>query len=376
MNFDPIDIAKKHIEKLKEYRTKLPPSSIKRALCDPHSKRLPRYCGLTVHFATGGCPYRCSYCYIYDMGYTTEPRPYPLAPEELAFAILSNKNFISGRYGTLLAVGSVTEPFLYEDLAISYIKELSKLENPIQFSTKKFLTKTTTKILSGIKAPICPLVTIVTIEYVDVLEPYAPSIDLRLKTIENLKDAGLRVFLFLRPIIIGINYKEAFKIIDLISEYNIDGVVIGSFRITQRIYRKLRNLGLNLEKALSRVNQKLLSKYKHKQFTVPLTRKEKNALISYIRRRNLIPFKSACCANSYNAGVICPSICYETNFCTQCPNQCSSQEPPGIEKVEKALRILGLSIKISKRKRGIYTDKKFVKLVQTLSRRIAMPHKP
>ncbi|MEM4497864.1 MAG: radical SAM protein, partial [Nitrososphaerota archaeon] len=39
---------------------------------DPHARRLPRPCGLTVH--TGlGCKFGCLYCYIYDMGFSRAP---------------------------------------------------------------------------------------------------------------------------------------------------------------------------------------------------------------------------------------------------------------------------------------------------------------
>ena len=139
MSFDPIELVERHIKLVKNYEKKLTEKSKKKAMEDPHSKRKPRYCGLTVHFAVGGCPYRCSYCYIYDMGFGPSASPYPLEPEELVYAILKNRNFISGRYGTLIAVGSVTEPFLFEEKALRFLEELVKLENPIQFSTKKYI---------------------------------------------------------------------------------------------------------------------------------------------------------------------------------------------------------------------------------------------
>ena len=359
---------------LETYRKKLTEHSKITALNDSHSYRTPRYCGLTVHFATGGCPYRCSYCYIYDMGFGYRARPYPLNPEELVFAILNNKNFVSGRYGTLIAVGSVTEPFLFEDTAIGFLEELSKLGNPIQFSTKKYLNHSLANKISELPTSISALVSITTIDNVDVLEPYAPSVDKRLGTIYNLSSAGVSTCLFLRPIIVGVNDSEIPKIIDLAIEHGARCVVIGSFRITYHIYTRLKKLGVNLDKIEARINVKALRKRPKTQYVVPLKRKEKARIIRVIRNKGAIPFLSACCANSYSASVICPSICFETNYCTSCPNDCRHAERPEVSDVLDSLRILGLDVNVVEKKGKLFVDRgDLIHLIRVLSRRLTYP---
>jgi len=348
LSFDPVELAYRHIRMQQRYEELLTEEQKQKALRDSHSKRKPRFCGLTVHFTVDGCPYRCSYCYTHDMGLSTKPRPNPLSPEELTYAILANRYFVSGRYGTLIAIGAISEPFIFPERAISYLQELSMLGNPIQFSTKSYLSSSYANEISRLPAPINPLVTIVTTDLVDILEPYAPSVDKRLETIRNLSSAGLKTCLFLRPIIVGVNYREAKNIMELAYESGAQCVIIGSFRITYRIYLQLKNLGLDLEEVERRINTKYLRKNPRKQHTIPLTTEEKRKLILLARKIGLTPFKSACCGNSSNANVICPSVCFETGFCTHCQNRCWERKRPELDAVREALRILGITAEIKK----------------------------
>ncbi|MCR8473392.1 MAG: radical SAM protein [Crenarchaeota archaeon] len=368
--FDPVELAFYHNETLKKYEEKLSEEQKQKALKDPHARRYPRPCGFTVHLVVG-CPFDCTYCYIYDMNFDRTPKPVQLKPDELVYSLLKNPNFISGRWGSLIAIGSISEPFIFPELALDYLRELSMLGNPMQFSTKSYLSRSYSETLSHIKTTLNPLVTIVTIELTDILEPKAPSVDKRLETIRNLSSAGFKVSLFLRPIIAGVNYEEAETILKLAHEAGANAVIIGSFRITYRIYMRLKELGLNLRELEGRVNMRKLRKMPSKQFTVPLTQKERSKLILLAREIGLTPFKSACCSNSSNAGVTCPSICFETGFCTKCPNMCQERPRPAVARVKEALRILGLTVCIeNSNDRILISDRKYRSLVQVLSRRL------
>lgn len=101
----------------------------------------PRPCGLTIHTGVG-CSYGCIYCYVPDMGFPMRPRGYSLKPLQLAYSVAINPYVISTVNGTMLALGSVTEPFMKETLedTLRYIYVLSKsLGNPMQISTKASL---------------------------------------------------------------------------------------------------------------------------------------------------------------------------------------------------------------------------------------------
>ncbi|RLG74264.1 MAG: radical SAM protein, partial [Thermoprotei archaeon] len=72
-----------------ELENRLPSRSVLRARRDPHAKRRPRPCGITIH-PGHGCPLKCLYCYIYDMGFTDKVVAYPLEPLELVYALAIN----------------------------------------------------------------------------------------------------------------------------------------------------------------------------------------------------------------------------------------------------------------------------------------------
>lgn len=273
------------------------------ALRDYHAKRRPRPCGMTVH--TGiGCDYMCSYCYIIDMGFKWGVKPYPLSGLELVYALASNPFFVPGPNGTLIAIGSVTEPFLEKtrEKTFEYIEAISKfLGNPIQFSTKSRLSIDEAKRLRSLDPGISPLVTIVTMKYNKVLEPKAPSPEERLETIENLARAGLKPILFYRPIIPGISEKEYREVLEKAKKSGAIGVVAGSLRITKRILTLLHNIGFNTDEILRRARKLPRGAEQVDIDTTDIKKK----ILDYARSIGLETFPMACMANIYTHNKIC-----------------------------------------------------------------------
>ncbi len=299
--FDEINALKEEIRD--RLSRKLSKKEIREAVHDPHAHRRPRPCGLTVH--TGiGCPLRCAYCYIYDMGFQHNIRQYPLSPEQLVYALASNPYFIPGRNGTLIAMGSVTEPFLPQtkDLSIKYIEAITKyLGNPIQFSTKMYINKRDAWRIADIDPDISPLITIITIKHRAELEPYAPLPELRFRAIENLSEAGLKPILFYRPIIPGIAEEEYEEILVRAKAAGAIGVVAGGLRVTKNILSRLSEKGVPVKQILRRMTGPL-----HDNEQVPV-------MVSDIKMRikdkalslGLIFFSQACMANIYTHGMYC-----------------------------------------------------------------------
>jgi len=317
------------------------------AINDPHSKRKPRPCGITVH--TGiGCPNACVYCYIQDMGFTFRKAvPYRLKGKEFVYALINNPYFIPGVGGTYLAFGSITDPFNKDikSKTLEYMLAISKyLRNPMQFSTKEYISQEEAEMLRNISTNVSPLITIVTLRKWKRLEPNALRPELRLESIRNLRKAGFYPFLFLRPLIPGINEDEIDDILQEAKEYGAIGVVVGGFRVTKNILYRLRKAGFNVKDILERVNTRRLSN--RKQINLSL-RDIKVRTLMIAKERGLRGVLSACCAMTYVINrqgytLPCANICFTGRMCTSpiyCNNQCGKKLPDiNEEDVKTALR--------------------------------------
>jgi len=323
--YDPITVLDEKEELLKELEKIANDTSIKKAKEDFHANRIPRSCGITVHPGLG-CPNNCLYCYLIDFGSKfQDPKPYRLNGFELCLSLLYNKWFVPGKMGTFIAVGSVCEPFhpIFYKKTIDYLKSFAKyLENPLQISTKMFLNADQVhEIIEAVdRQPLNPLVTIITIKEAKKLEPNAPPPDKRFETISNLRDAGLKPVLFLRPIIPEITDKELEQILESASDAGAAGVVVGSLRISRKILKRLKKTHVNLHSIKKRI-----TKIKQKQIYLKTTDLKEEAL-KIAKEFKLLPFRSACCANAFNAAVLCANVCWTTKFCTNCPNNCKRKE--------------------------------------------------
>ncbi len=293
--------AKEELKRMLE--KELSPRERLEAVRDHHAHRPPRPCGMTIH--TGiGCPLRCTYCYIEDMGFPWSVKPYPLTGKQLVYALLNNPSFIPGRDGTLIAIGSVTEPFLPQTLnkALEYIENIAViLGNPIQFSTKMILDRSIARKLASLDPGISPLVTIITINHHRELEPHAPPPGMRFRTIKNLADEGLKPILFYRPIIPGIAEEEYEYILEEAKDNGAVGIVAGTLRVTPLILKRLGEAGISIKPILERLPRKPRL---HEQ--VPIRAGDiKRMIMNYAGKIGLIPFPEACMANLYTHGRIC-----------------------------------------------------------------------
>ncbi len=276
-------------------------SSIERAIRDGHAKRRPRPCGMTIH--TGiGCPLACLYCYIYDMGFPPSITPYPLSGLELLYALVVNPYVALGPGGTLMAIGSVTEPFLPETRvkALEYVQALSRLGNPIQISSKTTLSNGDIEVLRQSGKTLNFLVTIVCLRNYERLEPKAPDPFSRIETMRRLVRAGISTTLFLRPIIPGFSDKDAEDLLNLVLGAGVRTVVLGTLRITKGIYARLKAIGVPLNGRLPRPPERLSKEQ------LPIKARDLKEKIAKIAERlGFRVYEAACGANIESAGLAC-----------------------------------------------------------------------
>ena len=286
--------------------SKLSEEERREALRDSHARRRPIPCGMTIH--TGiGCRLGCLYCYVPDMGFPMKPRPYPLTGLQLVYALLSNPYFIPGPAGTLLAFGSVTEPFLEEtrERALEYLEATWRwLRNPQQISTKVPLWgEWLDRFLEASDPRISVLVSMSTLRYARVLEPAAPSPEERLEWIRTLSEKGVHVTLFLRPIIPGVTEKELDEIMRRAAEAKARAVIVGSLRVTPGILRRLEASGVvPVEELRRRLPRQ--PRDSRDQVTLKMTDLKRLAAEA-ARRHGLRVLPSSCSANIESHGLSC-----------------------------------------------------------------------
>ncbi len=298
------------------------------ALNDHHAAKPPVHCGLTIHSVVG-CTFRCVYCYSPDMGFSiTKAQPYALSGEELAYALLHNEFYLPGLKGTYLAFGSIGEPLHPNSLyrTFEYIEVFSRLlHNPLQLSTKTAVNKEIARRLAEVsRRSLNPLVSVVTLNCHDVLEPGAPAPLKRLEGVKFMREAGLQPMLFLRPLLPGFE-QEVPELLEAAKKYGAVAAVFGSLRVTPDILARLKSAGVDVAPILSRVKRELKAGV---QVSVP-SGDLKSYAVEEARKVGLIPLLSACCANTLNlylslgVRIPCAGLDFvEGHFCTRCPVGC------------------------------------------------------
>ncbi len=280
----------------------------RKSVRDWHAKRRPIACGLTVHTGVG-CPLQCRYCYIYSMGFPRKIDKYPLEPQEVVYAILSNPWFVPGRYGTFLALGSVTEPFhpKTESYTLELIRLIRKyLGNPTQLSTKMSVDIETVESIKRSHPNISILYSVTTLSYSSIVEPYVPSPLNRFKSMNRFVKLGIHTTLFVRPVLPGVTDVEIRRILELALENGVDRVVYGTLRVNKDILDSLLSMGIE------KLNHELSIRLPRKD----LTRRQEYIKAGDVKTRivreaidmGLKVFPSACSANIDADGSSC-SIC-------------------------------------------------------------------
>ncbi len=284
---------------------------------DPHSRRKPRPCGLTIHPALG-CSFGCVYCYVPTMGFRGKPRTYRLSGEQLAYALSLNPYFLPTIHGTLIAVGSVTEPFMNDEVSSKTIEYIGCLKrfygNPIQVSTKAVLKHDALlKLREACMGDLSLLASVSTLKLDWKLEPGAPRAVDRIKLLREALKVGLDSRLFIRPIIPGVTDLEYKFILEKALEEGVPGVVAGSLRVNREIIDKLARAGVPVSAVLSRLKSRVLG---DEQVAIDC-RDVKRRILSEARRLGLEVHEAACSA----------SIAAHKLWCNKCSyGPCGSEE--------------------------------------------------
>ncbi|MEM1697518.1 MAG: hypothetical protein QXG48_02570 [Thermofilaceae archaeon] len=301
-----------------------------RARSDYHAKKYPVHCGATVHSVLG-CTFQCVYCYLPDMGVSfARAQPYALSGEEMVLALASNPFFLPGLHGTYIALGSLGEPLhpVGAWRTLEYVEVFARyLHNPLQLSTKAVVSEEVARRLGGVSgAPVNPLVTIIALKNWSKLEPAAPNPESRLESIFILRKARLFPMLFLRPLIPGLE-EEVIEVMREAKKRGAVATVLGSLRVTASTIVRLKKLGIDVDRILSRLRRPPEGRA---QLSVPMN-DVKRRLAEEAKTLGIVPLYSACCANTLNVylrtgnRIPCAGLDFiDGRFCAGCPVDCRS----------------------------------------------------
>ncbi|CAE7331530.1 unnamed protein product [Symbiodinium sp. KB8] len=289
--------------------SELGPHSVRKARRDQHARRQPIACGVQI-ISGHSCSYACRYCYIQDWYPFIEPTPTQMSGQEVLLSLLSNPNWIPSR--DFIILGDVCDPF-HPNLAVrtmEYIRAAAPLGSPIQFSTKSGIGRPVCEQLrqwsETFQCPINALVTITTIRHVQDLEPNAPSIQTRLDTIRALSAAGLSVFVFMRPLLPG-SCEDFSEVLHAAKACGAEGVVVGSLRVSRKIYRRLRqSKTVDIETVDQQLREKGMEPSSLTEEQVDIQDEPlRAAVVSQASALGLLAVRRACCANAIGSQMPC-----------------------------------------------------------------------
>jgi len=272
---------------------------------DEHAHRPPRPCGMTIHPAYG-CTLACRYCYV-SPAKGAGVKLAELSGYELALALCLNPHFLPGKGGTLVAFGSITECFLNEETTtktLEYMEWISRLlGNPQQVSTKMLISD---YVAESVKkrgdANLSVLVSLACVRFSGALEPASPKPSQRLKRAGELATRGLRVAIFVRPILPSVTDRDFSLILDEMEKNGLRELVLGSLMVNREIVAKIERSGIRelvyeVEKRAGRVPEMGLA---------PISARDiKESLRKEAQKRGFVVHPSACSANIASHGMAC-----------------------------------------------------------------------
>lgn len=184
-----------------------------------------------IDIAASGCGSGCVYCYV---SHNSEPQAL-FTRELIAASCLKIENDASYSNKTLISLCPNTEPFKSTKsaaLTIDVINFFSKRLNPIQISTKEYLTREILESLSDsstYKNQICINVSIPVITQINKFEPFAAGYSERKENLLNIKKYdSLCSCLYIKPFTEE-TYLDLEKYIELVFQCKPDYVCVGPY---------------------------------------------------------------------------------------------------------------------------------------------------
>jgi DNA repair photolyase len=275
-----------------------------------------------------GCYAGCRFCYIYDKGYKYRPSINNFSIYDSIQHIQYHKKFKQGKEGSIISIGAWGDPFPqnYEDLtdfSLSWLKAVSKLENPIQIMSRFSLSD---KVIQSIvnnslyKGHILYSTSITSVQNSHILEPNADKPQARLKTISKMKNFGVLTNIMVKPFIAGVTDYDVFNFIATFREYHINYCVVGNLLVNENINKRMQKYYAKDHSLNSFRELEKLDCSPDDTFWVEDTAR-RSLFIKTLEENGIKVFRKSSCVNSYLLNQVNPANYYKEDphsYCIRC----------------------------------------------------------
>jgi len=183
--------------------------------------------------ATLGCRSRCSYCYLPSLSYQLNATDLVvLSSSELIIKVESHPEYKRGKDGTILSLGCYSECWddSTRDVTIELIKYFLQQGNSIQFATKRCIAIEDLKKIADYimwKGQLCIFISSSTISKWDTVERGTDAPEERFKSFYAASALDIPIYLYIKPVIRNVTFRDLDHYLSVIKEYPVNGVVVG-----------------------------------------------------------------------------------------------------------------------------------------------------
>lgn len=191
--------------------------------------------------STLGCQSRCSYCYLpkLKMGLGLSNLEH-IESKDIISTVENRQDFIKGRTGTIISLGCYSEcwDFSGREITKSLITYFLNLGNPVQFATKRYVAADDLIAIQKHiqwQGQLCIFISSVSITHWQTVERGTDSPQIRFSSFEIIKKLGIPTYLYLKPILKGVTIKDLDTYKNIVKEYAVSGVIVGSHFISNKV---------------------------------------------------------------------------------------------------------------------------------------------
>ncbi len=187
-----------------------------------------------------GCPAHCLFCYLPSLGQAIPRQP---DSTDLAQHIVSDEHFVSGRRGTIVSLGCLSEALAPHslDATLAFLEFCRGWQNPFQLATRWIVPSRFFDRFLGAAANLRLVLfhSMSTLTQASRFEPGTPAPDRRLAFLRQCSESGLTNVIYVKPFLPGITLRDVDDFCEIASRHVIRAFVVGPIYLDDGISASL-----------------------------------------------------------------------------------------------------------------------------------------